>query len=285
MKLAAGKKGEDITKQLENIENQLKLAVFDETIIDDEFKDITIVESAVKSVSTAAMLAFKPATIVKEMTIGVFKGISIAASQIYGKDQFTVKDLGKAYHKLITIDKKFSNEFNLINELNHFYRFANMDANSIAKKLQSDRKGILKGASRYMYSCNTIGDYYNRLSIFLAKMIHDGSYEAHTIEDGVFKYDPRKDERFAYYLANRNKYKQGDKYIPAKNDEKYNSQRRRYLLLVSQLQEEYKGEETFSEDTIVEKAYSSTERNSLKTMTDMSYGYYEKDAQSQINNT
>lgn len=285
MKLASGKAGQDITKQLESIENQLKLAVFDETIIDDEFKDISIVEGAIKSIATPAMLGFKATTIVKEMTLGVFKGISIAASQIYGKDQFTIKDLAKAYHKMITIDKKFSNEFNLINELNHFYRFANMDANSISKKLQSDRKGILKGVSRYLYACNTAGDYPNRLSIFLAKMIHDGSYDAHTFENGIFKYDPRKDERFSYYLANRNKYKQGDNYIPAKNDEKYNSQRRRYLLLISQLQEEYRGEENFTEDTIVDKAYSATERNSLKTMTDMSYGYYDKDATSQINNT
>ena len=138
MKLASGKAGQDITKQLESIENQLKLAVFDKTIIDDEFKDISIVEGAIKSIATPAMLGFKATTIVKEMTLGVFKGISIAASQIYGKDQFTIKDLAKAYHKMITIDKKFSNEFNLINELNHFYRFANMDANSISKKLQRD---------------------------------------------------------------------------------------------------------------------------------------------------
>lgn len=284
MKLASGKARKDISKQLETIENQLKLAVFDDTLIDDEFKSISIVQTFVKKLSTAGMLAFKPATIVKELTLGVIKGITIASTQVYGKDQFTLNDLTKAYGKLLTIDKRFSSEFNLIDQLNHYYRFVNMDANSFGKRLQTDRHGVYKGLGTYMYTCNTVGDYSNRLSILVAKMIHDGSYEAHTFEDDVFKYDPRKDERFAYYLANRDKYKYGDKYIPAKNDEKYNTQRRRYLLLIDQLNNEYRGDMSFTEDSIVDKAYSAEERNSLKTMTDISYGYYEKDAQAQMHN-
>ena len=39
MKLLAGKQNKDISKQLEYVANQMKLAVFDEPIIDDEFKD------------------------------------------------------------------------------------------------------------------------------------------------------------------------------------------------------------------------------------------------------
>ena len=159
-----------------------------------------------------------------------------------------------------------------------------MDANSFAKRLQTDRHGVYKGLGTYMYTCNTVGDYSNRLSILIAKMIHDGSYEAHSLENGEFVYDPRKDQRFSYYLANRDKYKYEGKYIPAKNDEKYNTQRRRYLLLVDQLNDEYRGDRTFTEDTIVDKAYSAEERNSLKAMTDISYGYYEKDAQAHMHN-
>ena len=219
------------------------------------------------------------------MTIGVFKGMSLAATQIYGKDQFTISDLASAYKKLMTIDNKFSDEFNLIDRLNHYYRFANMDINTVAKKLQTDRSGVLKGLGRYMYMCNTVPDYYNRLSIFLAKMIHDGSYEAHSIVNGKFIYDATKDKRFSHYLSNRNKYLKDGVYIAAKNDIEYNRQRQEYLILQDLLNKEYKGETKFSEQDLVPKAYSETERTSLKSFTDMAYGYYDKDAQSQANNT
>ena len=33
------------------------------------------------------------------------------------------------------------------------------------------------------------------------------------------------------------------------------------------------------------EAYSETERNSIKTFSDMAYGYYDKDSQSQMSNT
>lgn len=285
MKLLAGKENVTISNQLEYIKNQMSLSVFDEPIIDEEFKDFSTVTAVMKQISTAGMLAFKPASLLKEMTIGVFKGATLAATQIYGKDQFNITDLASAYKKLMTIDNKFSTEFNLIDELNHYYRFANMDVNTIAKKMQTDRHGILKGTGRYMYMCNTIPDYFNRLSLFLAKMIHDGSYEAHSLVDGKFIYDPTKDKRFEHYFKNRSKYFKNDKYQPAPNDAKFNEQRRRYLILQEQLNKEYIGESEFNEEDLVNKAYSGEERNSLKSFTDMAYGYYDKDAQSQSNNT
>ena len=291
MKLKAGKEGGksgEIEKQLNYVYDQIKLAAYGEHIIDPEFKDMSIIQSAIKRVTTAAMLAFRPILLVKELVIGTAKGISLAATQIYGKDQFSVKDLTKAYEKMMTIDKKFSQEFNLIDRINHFYRFANMDANTIAMKLQADRHGmVMRGLGRYMYASNTIPDYYNRLVLFLAKMIHDGSYEAHTIENGVFKYDATKDKRFSYYLENREKYKKSNgEFEIAPNDEKYNTQRRKYLFLIDQLNKEYAiFGKTFTESDIVPKAYSDIERNSFKSFTDMAYGYYDKDAQQQATNT
>lgn len=140
-----------------------------------------------------------------------------------------------------------------------------------------------------MYASNTIPDYYNRLSLFLAKMIHDGSYEAHSLsEDGRFTYDPKKDKRFSDYLATRENYKDSQgRYIPKSGDENYNKQRQHYLLLMNQLNDEYIGEdfEPLTESDMINKAYSEKERSSFKSFTDMAYGYYDKDAQSQANNT
>lgn len=287
MKYAAGKSSDDISGQLKYVSDQIKLSAFGQHIIDPEFKDLTVGQAMIKKLSSALILGFKPISLAKELTIGTMKGVMLASTQIYGKDQFGIKDLGLAYKKLLTIDKQFSQEFNLIDKINALYRFANMDANTLYAKLQTDRHGmVMRGVSRYMYASNTIPDYYNRLVLFLAKMIHDGSYDAHTNEDGELKYDPKKDKRFSYYLQEREKHKVGDEYIAATNDQRYNTQRRQYLLLISQLNEEQRiYGEALTEADLIPKAYSEKERSSFKSFTDMAYGYYDKDAQQQATNT
>jgi len=288
IKIQGGKENEELDKVMEYIKNQLKLAAFDEPIIEDEFKDVIKVTSVLKKISTAGMLAFRPVLLIKELTLGVMKGCGIAATQIYGKDQFTLNDLRQAYTKFFTINDKFSSEYNLLENLNHFYRFANMDANTISRKLQSDRMGLVRGFGRYMYAMNTMPDYYNRLSLFIAKMIHDGSYNAHSIVDGKIVYNPKNDDRFKYYLENREKYKDSKgNYIPAKNDIEYNKQRNIYILLQEQLNIENAGENIpfMKEVDLINKAYSEQERASFKSFTDTAYGYYDKDSSSQLTQT
>lgn len=287
IKLLGGKQNIDVSKQLEYISNQLKLGVYDEPIITDEFKDVATGIALAKRISTTAMLAFRPALMAKELTLGLMKGVALASTKIYGEDQFTLSDLTLAYKKLLTINDKFAPEFNLIDKLNHFYRFANMDINSMSQKVQTDRRGVVRGLGRWMYACNTIPDYYNRLSLFMAKMIHDGSYQAHSFVDGKLVYDPTKDERFSYYLKNRDNFKDSyGNFIPKKGDEKYNKQRQHYLLVMSQLNSEsLEIGKKLKEGDLIDKAYSIKERNSFKSFTDMCYGYYDKDAQSQLNNT
>jgi hypothetical protein len=288
MKLHAGKANVDISKELEYTANQINIGAFGNTIISEEAKTVVAAASFAKRITTAGMLAFRPSLLAKEMTIGTFKGISLAATQMFGKDIFTTEDMLEAYKKLITIDKKASIEWNLIDAMNNLYRFANMDANVISSKMQTDRRGVMKGLGRYMYACNTIPDYYNRMAIFLAVSIHDGSYDAHSItKDGNLVYDPKKDKRFSYYFKERDKnIDSKGRFIPKKNDEKYNTQRNLYLKLVEALNKENLVDPEYTEifeKDIVKKAYSEIERTSIKTMSDMSYGYYDKDHSSQAN--
>lgn len=90
-KISSVKTKEDISKQLEYISDQVKLSVLDEPIIDEEFKDVATVVTGVKSITTAMMLALRPVLFFKEMTIGVFKGAALAATQIYGKINFLLR--------------------------------------------------------------------------------------------------------------------------------------------------------------------------------------------------
>ncbi|MDA3856275.1 MAG: hypothetical protein PF569_08510 [Candidatus Woesearchaeota archaeon] len=134
---------------------------------------------------------------------------------------------------------------------------------------------------------NTIPDYYNRMALFLAKMIYDGSYDAHELVNGELKYNTKKDARFSYYFENRHKYVNDDgNYTPALKDEKYNRQRNLYLLLANQLTIERTGltDEKFSETILIDQAYIEKERDSFKSLADTAYGYYHKDSQALLHN-
>jgi hypothetical protein len=110
MKMLAGKTNTNISKELTYVEKQLKLALFDDNIIDDEFADVTKAAAVIKRITTIGMLALRPVLMAKELTIGMFKGFSIASTKMFGKDLFDANSLRKAMGKLMTIDKKFSQE-------------------------------------------------------------------------------------------------------------------------------------------------------------------------------
>ena len=143
----AGKSKEDISSALEYVKNRVEVAVFDAPIIADEAKDVVTTVKAVQRITTAMMLGFRPVTMVKEFAIGLYKGISLASTKIYGGDQFTLADYTRALTAMMTIDNKFSLQFNLIDNINRHYRFANQDANSLDEKWKVNRRGAMLGLS------------------------------------------------------------------------------------------------------------------------------------------
>ena len=110
MKMQAGKQDEDISKELEYIVERIKTGALNEPILEEEFEDIVKATSVVRKITTAGMLALRPATFVKEMTIGVYKAVTIAGTKIYGENQFGMKSLMTAFGKLAAVDKKFAPE-------------------------------------------------------------------------------------------------------------------------------------------------------------------------------
>lgn len=294
MKMQAGKQDEDISKELEYIVERIKTGALNEPILEEEFEDIVKATSVVRKITTAGMLALRPATFVKEMTIGVYKAVTIAGTKIYGENQFGMKSLMAAFGKLAAVDKKFAPEWNMIDAINNDYGFANRDLNTLNQKMQTNRRGILMGLNPWMYSMNTLPDYYNRLAMFIAQMIEDGSYDAHSIdEDGYLLYDPSKDKRFSHYFTVRNNYinpdttsieNTGTKYLPSKTDTLYNKQRALYEVVKQQMNVERRraGIDELTSDEDIDKAYSQKERQSFKSFTDTVYGYYDYEAQAAL---
>ena len=260
--------------------------MLDEHLIGDEEKLLVVGLTAAKKFSTTMMLGLRPVLFVKEYTIGVLRNFSAAA---LGLDpDITVADMSKAYFRIMTVDNQMSDDFNLIDRLNQEYGMANMDISSMPKKVQSDRWGMFKGMGRIMFMTSTKGDYYNRLAILVAKMEHEGSLEAHSLDkDGALVYDAFKDKRFSRYLAERhlNKDAEGN-YIAKEGDVEYNTQRRYYLATIEQMNTEgtVTNEEKLTEESIIKTAHTIQERDSVKGSADLMYGSYDKETQFHFGN-
>jgi len=179
-----------------------------------------------------------------------------------------MEHLIKAYSLLFSKD-----DYLVVSELNNMYRFANRDLNQIVDKTKVDRRGI-NFLSNLMYWSNTAPDYVNRLTLFLAKMEKDGCYKAHSLdEEGNLVYDPRKDDRYSYYLNKRESYN----FKEHASDIKYNDQRSLYLTTLDMFNSEMLTDETtiLTEKDMLPSAYNNAERESIKTFSETAYGYYD----------
>lgn len=276
LKTHAGSTGrvKELEEALDVFWDQIKLSVLNTSIIEGEERDLLALARKAQRVASLMVIALRPVLLAKELTVGFYKNASFAFFKTYGEDSFGEEDLLKGYSEILNPTQE---SFIINDSINATYRIANYDLNQVVDKKKVDR-GALNFLSDKLYWFSTAPDYVNRMSLFVAKMKKDGCYDAHTLEDGKLKYNPFKDERYGYYLRNRDKYKneKGD-FVFAKNDLEFNTQRARYQAVIQEFNKENisLGEPLFTEETIIKKAYTTTEKNAIKTFTDTAYGYYD----------
>ncbi len=193
----------------------------------------------------------------------------------YGEEQFTKTEYTEAMKIIVGDTPDFMKQITAIESLNIQYRMANMDINGMVDKVTSNKKGMSALGSRWMFWMTGCPDYLNRMSIFIAQMIKDGSWDAHTMVNGELKYDWKQDKRFSIYAKGLT------------NHQDYASQRAKYLRLVEQLNIEgvtnQYGEPLKEGDDLI-RAYSSIERDSLKSFANMMFGYYDHEDKALVNN-
>lgn len=152
-----------------------------------------------------------------------------------------------------------------------------MGIHDVVKKSKTDRTGLFKFFSEHLYWMNSAPDYLNRLTLFVAKMIHDGCYDAHYMNDkGEFVYDPTKDKRFEVYFKKRKQYD----FKFAQNDKEYNDQRSLYISMLDDFNvENIKLNEPKLDERkdLIPRAYTQKEKESIKVFADTAYGFYDSE--------
>lgn len=252
---------------IDYIDKYITINVHNQPIMDKNLQPIYKVLTTVRSVTTATALAWNFKSGIREMMQGMWMHISRSMANAYGKDQFTTKELAKSWTIIFKEAVKNINTLNIIDSLNLDYGMIDGDFYSMKKTLEvSSKYGIKNFDSDSLYIFNKIPDSYHRMGLLIAKMIHDGSWEAHKMVGDKLVYDFKKDKRFSL-LTDPNS---------DKNSKEYKKQKGLYNTLLEQFNREGWN---LKEGDDLPRAYTIQEGNSIKSFAEMCFGHYDKNTQ------
>lgn len=281
--------GRDLSNQVEAIMNRVRVSIFNKSLIDDEDADMIKTMGFIKSIGSFTKIALRPALFMKEMILGRIRNTAaVLTNQIVNENEITMSHLTQAagivfggdlfakdersLRKMVG-EKRFG-DFSFVEQINTTYQVNDRDLNAIGETLAYDRKGAHNWGSRMLYLNTIAPDNLNRMVLFVAKMIADGTIDAHSInEDGQLTYDISKDERVSYFWKNRNRN--------LEKDPKWVEQRAIYLNRMAQFKAEgWKNPDGSELQTGPDqydpfpRAYTAQENDSIKEQIGLQYAYY-----------
>lgn len=276
--------------EIEGMDDQSKV-IKGETLIPNELKEAASGIGFLKRFNSLMVLALRPMQFIKELTFGQITNYSRAwalkgtGQEISATSVFNANKViwGQSAHKY---GEAFSGEgdisdYTMCEAINKVYGFANEDLNRTVESSTQQRHGVVQNYSRWMYISNSAPDYFNRLTLFIARMMDDGCWEAHTLnEDGTLNYDFTKDKRFSELKLDDH----GNIIKPT--SEKGLQQLGLYRAMAEDFEREGKslmkvvnGQEIMKP---LPRAYTINQRNSIKEIADLAYGFYDHEAKSLI---
>lgn len=278
--------GKDVSGQIEEIKKRTRISIYNMNTADRDYKDVVDLVSHLRTVYNLGVIGFRPILMAKELTLGRIKNIMHTAFGYFDNDEISMKNMLLA-EKIVFSEGVVGEHWSKatgkmkpgdrlkVDALNWLYRIANMDANILTQKTLADRVGFLNMGGDIAYYTNVRPDWYNRLSIFVAKMLQDGTWDAHYLdENNHLVYDMKRDERYNVFCKYLNKPE------PKKGNtdfEEYQKQKARYNYALDSFNKvgiKNRNGQALKYGDLLPIAYTVEETNSIKEITGMLYGYY-----------
>lgn len=248
------------------INRYLDVNIYSTPIMDPQLHTVYKALSAVKQITTATTLGFNYRSGLRELMQGMWIHISRSMAEAYGRNQFTKSEIGQAWKIIFKECIKNPNMLTLVDALNVEYGMSNADPYQVKDRLSQSKTGIMNFDSDALYICNRAPDIYHRMGIMIAKMLHDGCWEAHSIIDDELVYDFTKDARFNLLIDNS-----ADKNSKEYKEQKalYNAMRQQFIREGIQIND---GEP-------LPRAYTIQEATSIKSFSELCFGHYDQSTQ------
>lgn len=261
------------------VSDYIKNKIRNESLIPENMRNFDAIMGQIKSAASFLMLGFSPVQYGYQLVQGLWTDIRL---MIQGRGEedtpFTFENFKFAFGQVYKDMFKLGGKPTKCSLLNEYFGMNDMDMNTYADKIKSDRYGIFN-ISNIAFHCTSRPDFFNRMSIFVAQMKQDGVWDAYTVDSkNRLKYNWKNDKRFDVYAL-------GEKEGMAKDPVKYKEQRGLYYAIAEQLEKEHalNADGTyfkFGQD--LPKAYTNQQMESYKALSDDIYGYYTHEKKAMI---
>lgn len=267
--------GNDIKEIEEALNKMIDSKFYGKPIMKEGLQPFYKYLSVIKSGFSTLNLGLNARSFLRETLTGMYIGTT--RSMTHHLDGLSADNYATAITYIIKDLKDNPTGIALIQQLNAEYRMANYSLSNIANQRQTNWLNIKNWGRDTLFIGCSAPDYQHRNAILIAKMIGDGCWEAHSLdENGELHYDFTKDARYTAYLS-------GDTTNPD-----YAIQRALYIKNLNEFNKQGYTKPDGSSLVIgdpLPKAYTSREAQSIKNYADILYGHYDDASKSLINDT
>lgn len=273
--------GNSVNKTFKNdveyLLNYFKTAVKGQPLNKDEQVQKTIASlGKLKQVASFMALAFSPVQAMYQTVQGLWQDILLMIkNKNIPNTPFTFTNMYDAF-KIVYQDLfHFHSTPTKCQLINEWLGVNDMDMNMYSERMRTDQYNKYN-LMNFAFKFASRPDFYNRMTIIVAKMKADGIWDALEIVNGQLKYNWKKDKRFSVYANNQT------------SNPNYNNQRALYTSIAQQ----FILENTYNPDGTVFKmgdplpyAWTNKEGESIKSLCDLIYGYYSHEKKSLVHAT
>lgn len=254
-------------------QQSLTKKIYGDPIMLKELQGIYKCGAVLKTAFSKLALGLNSKSYVREMLQGTWMGLS--RSGIKMMEGLTLDTYVKAGLHVLWDSRQNYKAISLLQQLNLIYGMANMSVNEIPDKMRSNSLGIRNWNENTLFLNTTAPDFQHRVTILVAKMMSDGCFDAHSIdENGMLKYDVTKDKRFEQFLKGNTSHKD------------YYYQRALYEANINEWNAKgynLRMDDGTGKPDALPHAYTTIEASSIKNFSEILYGHYDSESRALIN--
>ena len=262
---------DSFTNDMQYLLDYIKTKVHNQPMEDRNTQEAKLRDIANEGMKWASRLAlaFNPRQMYQFLD-GVWQDIKLVMKWGKGDEAFSRENLTTAW-KFVMSDLygDYGDNRSITELLNIKYGINDMDMNTYIDRIKSDSTGLFTHFWDTGFRFASRPDYYNRMTIFIAQMLADGSIK---IKNGKISEDSAHEDKSSI--------------------ENYNKAKSNYITLSRQLVEEgvesdngTKFKLDLKKKFTLPKAYSNRESEGRKAFSDRIYGYYAHEKKSMFNST
>ena len=252
------------------IQDFVKQNIFNQSIMEPESQKLMAWLYPFRQLVSKAYIAGNIVSMFRD----TFEGMWQNTARMLTKYQTDIdaKSLTSAYKEVTKASFTSPRGITIIDELCKTYRLSNLDVARISEGLTTSSSGLLN-PDKWMYYTLRAPDFLNRMVLFVAKCMKDGCWEAFDLDGSKLVYNWKKDKRYSIYA---DKSKKGTK--------EYEEQRIAYYNAIREYNKE-NPENTIGFDDDLPVAYSNSQIQQMRQLSNSIYGAYDRSMRAKYENT